>query len=251
MPAPDGPEERTVELGAMPGGDEVGVEARERVRVDREEAGFPALAEDLEVADAAAVVDVADVEVAELGASQPVVKEHREDRAIAKAGERRLRRRVEERPRLAVADRRRAALVGALLRPRDAVDGIDGNGVAFAEVGEERRKRGELPPDGRGRKLAGLERAAPGDDVGARDLAKPGWIRKPEEPGEVADGVAVDAAGAGVRDVREPLRFGRDVREAAEGRILERDRGDGAAFDGFAHVRQDSTITCENPFFRK
>ena len=71
------PEERSVELGAVPGRNEVRAVASERMRMDGQEPGLAALAEDLEVADAAAVVNVADVEMAELGAAQAVVQERR------------------------------------------------------------------------------------------------------------------------------------------------------------------------------
>ena len=245
------PEERTVEFRAVPGRDEVRVETRERVRVDGQEAGLSALAEDLEVADAAAVVDVADVEMAELGAAQPVVQEHREDGAIAQALEGCLRGGLEQRAGLPVTERRRAAFVGAFLRPGDAVDRIDGNGVALAKVRKERRQRRELAPDGRGGELAGLERVAPGDDVRPGDVAKPRAIGEADEGGEVADRVAVDATCAGVCDVREPLGLGRDIREAKESRIPDRGGGNTPRFDPIAHAADRTTLTCENPFFRK
>ena len=71
-----------------------------------------------------------------------------------------------------VAKRGRLAFVTVVLWALDTRDGIQRNGVALAEIVEQRRQRGELAPDGRAGQVAGFEALAPRKDVRACDGAK-------------------------------------------------------------------------------
>ena len=129
--------------------------------------------------------------------------------------ERVRRRRLQQLARLGVAERRRAAFIAVRHRPLHAVDRIAGDGVALAEVIEQRGQGRELAPDAGGRQLAGLQVLAPGDDMGAGDGAQ---LRGPAQPGEGRELAHVDfvgPAGFGIGDVGEPFELGRNVGEVA------------------------------------
>lgn len=80
----------------MTGGVEISTQPCCRLRIDRERVAPAALAHHLQRVIAAVVVQVADVERGDLGASQP----DRQDRAVAQPGERVLARQVEQLARL-------------------------------------------------------------------------------------------------------------------------------------------------------
>ncbi len=63
-------------------------------------------------------------------------------------------------------------------RPPDAADRIAGDGIAFAQIIEQRR---ELAPDAGGGEVAGLEVLAPGDDLSAGDDTQLDGPRRPAE----------------------------------------------------------------------
>ena len=65
-------------------------------------------------------------------------------------------------------------------------------------------------------KLAGLKMLAPGDDVSARHDAELGGMPQTGEGRKLSDINFVNAACFGVRDVREPLKLGRNLGELTE-----------------------------------
>lgn len=106
--------------------------------VERHIADFPALALDGEVGGAFPVLDVSDSELGELLAAKAVIEKCGENRPIPCPLQALLIRRLEELSGLAVAERRSFAFVGAFGRPFDAVHGIVGHGIPFAEIAEQR-----------------------------------------------------------------------------------------------------------------
>lgn len=122
----------------------------------------------------------------------------------------------EESFRLSIAQSRGFALVGALRGPFDAVGGVSLDGVVLAEKLKERGERGELPADGRGRQLTGLELLAPGQDVSPGHIPKFPGLDDAGEAHEFLHVVHVGAPRVPVVDVGEPLKLSRDFREALE-----------------------------------
>ena len=120
----------------------------------------------------AGVLEIADLELAQLVAPQRVEQQRRQDRAVALGLERIGRRRRQQFARLVVADRRRLAFGGFRLRPLDPFDRIVGNGVPAAQIFEQRGQRREPVPDGAAAEPALHQLVAPRDDVRARDGAK-------------------------------------------------------------------------------
>ena len=165
-----------------------------------------------------------------------MVEEDGEDGAIAFAFEGGGIGGGEERAGLVVGDGRRFALIRAFRRPLYAVSGIDGGGVAGAEVIEEGTDGGEFAPDGGRAELLPFEILAPGDDVGAGHRAQFDMILDAEELNELADVLAVGEAGVAVGEVGEPLGFGGHLGELAELRLVD-ERGGGAEDldSGFGH----------------
>ena len=100
--------------------------------------------------------------------------------------------------------------------PLDAVDRIAGDGVAFAEVIEQRGQRRELAPDGGRRQLAALHVLAPGDDVRPGDGAQLRVVPQAGKGDEFPHVVLVGPAGFRVGDVGEPFFLGRNLGELLE-----------------------------------
>ena len=126
-------------------------------------------------------------------------------------------RRIEQRPGLGIAQRRRLALAGGLdRRALHTADRVVGDGVALAQVIEERGQRRELAPDAGGREAAFLERMPPGDDMGPGDGAHVAGPGNPEEGAELVHVTAVGPPGALGADVGEPLGLRRHRREIPE-----------------------------------
>ena len=115
---------------------------------------------------------VLDPQPAQLLAADAVIEQGGQDGAIAHALERVRRRRLQQLARLSVAERRRAAFIAIRHWPLHAVHGIAGDGVALAEIIEQRGQRRELAPDAGRRQSAGLQVLAPGDDVSSGDRAQ-------------------------------------------------------------------------------
>ena len=94
---------------------------------------------DLQVRHAAPLVpEVFDLQLAQLSAVQRVIKQGGQDRPVALALDRDAFRRIEQLPRLVVAQRRRLAFVAFHRRPLHALDRVVRHGVAFAQVLEQR-----------------------------------------------------------------------------------------------------------------
>ena len=182
--------------------------------MQRQVARLAALAGHLEMRHTfACVPKVPDLELAELHAPQRVEQQRGENGAIALALNRVVRRRVQQLARLMIAERRRLAFGGFHLRPLDAFDRVMGDGVLVAEIFEQRCERRQPMPDGAAAKPTLGQLVAPRDDVRAGDSAE---FLRPADAGEaheVADGVFVGAAGAGVAEIGEPLDLGRHVRQ--------------------------------------
>jgi hypothetical protein len=87
-------------------------------------------------------------EAAQFFAAQPVVEEGGQDGAIAFAFQRVRRGRFQQRPDLAVAQRRRLAPIVIGLGALDPADRVVADGIGLAEVVEERGDRGEFSADG-------------------------------------------------------------------------------------------------------
>ena len=107
--------------------------------------------------------------------------------------------------------------------PLDALDGVMGDGVFFAEIFEQRRQRREAMPNRGARRVpvfggaadfAALEVFAPFDDVRAGD--DPEFLGPGDagEAHEIPDSVPVGALRAGIFEIAKPLDLRRDVREA-------------------------------------
>jgi hypothetical protein len=115
---------------------------------------------------------------------------------------------------LLVRNRRRFSLIRPLGRSFDTMHRIDDDGVLFAEVIEEVRKRGKLSTNRRGSHGFVFQRLAPGDDVRSSDDAEVGEVLDANELHELPNIVPVGSAGVGIGDVGEPLSLGGNVGEA-------------------------------------
>jgi hypothetical protein len=83
------------------------------------------------------VSKILDLELAQFLAPQRVIKQRRQDRAIALLLDRFLARCGEQLARLMIADRRRLAFAAFGLRALDAFDGVVSDGIPFAELFEQ------------------------------------------------------------------------------------------------------------------
>ena len=202
-------------LGVIPvsGGIEVVLDEAKGPRVDGRVAELPALSMHGECHDAPALDKVLHLEGAEFRSAQAVVEKDGEDGSVAFPLEGRRVRSVEELAGLVVGNRRGLAFVGPFGGPLHAVDRVDGDGVLLAEVIEEVGERGELPANRRRGEGLLFEGFPPGDDVGSIHHPELGELLDADELHELADVVPVGASRVGVRDVREPLRLGRNVGE--------------------------------------
>ena len=211
------PEQRTVFIGAVPGGIEVIVDQRVRAGMQRQIPRLAAFAGNSEMRHAfARVLNILHLQLAQFLAPQRVEQQRRQDGAVALALDGVGLRRIQQFARLMIADRWRLAFAAFRLRPLDAFDRIVGDGVFLAEIFEQRGERREPMPDRAAAKPAPHEIVAPGDDVRARHGAK---FLRPLDAGEaheVLHRVLVSAAGVAVRDVGEPFDLGRHVGELVE-----------------------------------
>jgi hypothetical protein len=119
--------------------------------MERQVARLLALAGDLDIRDATPrLVEVPDLQLAQLLAPQRVIQQRRQDGAVALvldafflAGLDLLAGRDEQVARLVVAERRRLASAALGLEPLDAFDRVMGDGVVVAEILEQRRQGGQ------------------------------------------------------------------------------------------------------------
>ena len=181
----DGPEEGTGHVGAVAREREIFLDQPLRRGMHGNKPDFVALALDPKMHHALTALNVPHAQPAQLLTAQAVIEQGSQDGAIAFALERVVWRRFEQLARLRIAERRRAAFVSVRERPFHAIDGIAGDGVALAEVIEQRRQRRQLAPDGGGRQRLRqkprLQILAPGDDVRPRHGAQ---LRRPAQPRE-------------------------------------------------------------------
>ena len=122
--AADWTEQRRFELVAVAGALEIGADALGGLRVDGERITPAALAGDAQRIEAPVLVKIADIQGGDLGATESDLQADRENGAVAQAGERVVRRRVENFPGLRFRERRRAALVAVDGRPLNVDDGF-------------------------------------------------------------------------------------------------------------------------------
>ena len=119
----------------------------------------------------ARVLRVLHLELAQLLAPQRVEQQRREDGAVALALDGVGLRRGQQLARLVIAERRRLAFAAFRLRPLHAFDRVVGDGVALAEIFEQRGQRREPVADraaAAGRAGSAHQVVAPGDDMRAR-----------------------------------------------------------------------------------
>jgi hypothetical protein len=116
------------------GGFEVIVDALQGQRVGRHVPDFAAFPENAQVGHALAALQVADAQPAQFFAPQPVMQERRQDRPVALALERVVRRGVQQRPGLAVAQGGRLALVAFGFGALDAAHRVVADRVDLAKV---------------------------------------------------------------------------------------------------------------------
>jgi hypothetical protein len=88
------------------------------------------------------------------------------------------------------------------------------HGIDLAEVIKQGGDGGQLAADGTGGQAPPLEVFAPGNEVGAGDLAHLLGPFNTGKRGEVPDVEAVSAPGARVIEVGKPLQLGRHVAQA-------------------------------------
>jgi hypothetical protein len=145
-----------------------------------------------------------------------VVEEGGQNGAVALAFERVFRRGLQQRPGLAIAQRRRLALVVVGLGAFDAADGVVADRINLAEMVEERGDRGQLAPDGAGGQAAPFEVFSPSNQVGAGHGAHFFGALDAGEGREFFHIDPVSAPGAGVIQVRKPFHLGRHVPQPLE-----------------------------------
>ena len=218
---PDRPEQRAGLVDAVAGRLEVVVDQRVDPRMQRHITRLAALAGDFQVRHALArMPGVADPKLAQLLTPQGVKQQRRQDGAVALALHRVRLGGRQQLAGLVVAECRRLAFAALGPRPLHAFHRIVGDGVAVAQVLEQRGERGQPMPDRAAAEAALHQRVAPGDDMGACHRAELLRLGDADEAHEVADGVLVGAPGARVAEVGEPLHLGRHV-----GQPVELDRG--------------------------
>lgn len=170
-------------------------------RVQRHVAGLAALARDLQVRHAAALMlEVLDGQLAQLLAAQCVIQQGGQDGPVSLALERDTVGRIEQRSRLVIAQRRCLALVALDRRAFHPLNGFVRHRVVVAQVVEQRRQRRQAVAHGhaaQGRLTLG-QVVAPGDHMGSRDDAELGRRRDAGETHEVLQGVFVGPAGGRV-----------------------------------------------------
>src|SRR6202035_5017894 len=123
---------------------------------------------------------------------------------------------LQKAPHLRITKSRRAALIIIGGRPLDAVHWIAEDGIALAEVIEQRRKRRELAADARWSETPSLHFLAPGDHMRPRDGAQRAVIFQIGEGDELRDIDLVGASRFGVGDVGEPFQFRRNIGKLPE-----------------------------------
>ena len=94
--AAQGTEQRRVELVAVAGDLKIGADALRGLRVDRQRLAPAALADHAQRIEAPVLVKVADIECGDLRAAESDLQADGENGAVAQAGERVVRRRVEQ-----------------------------------------------------------------------------------------------------------------------------------------------------------
>jgi len=168
------------------------------------------------------VLEVLDLQLAQLLAPQRVIEQGREDGAITLfldgffAGRGVLAGRHEQVAGLVVAERRRLAFAALGPGPLHPLDRIVGDGIFLTEIFKQRRQRRVAMPDGGATELAPRQVVAPGNDM------RPGYgaeflrAGNASELHEVVDRVFIRPAGAPVAEIGEPLDLGRHVREAVK-----------------------------------
>ena len=122
--------------------------------------------------DAPAVLQVTDLERAQLSPAQPVVEQHRQDGAVPLAFQSLCRRRVEQCPRLSVTDGGRLTLVGFARGSLHPAQRVEGHRVLFAQVIKQAGQGRELPADRSRRVTAPLQFPALGECMGAGHQAE-------------------------------------------------------------------------------
>ena len=151
------PEERTLNVVAMAGGFQVIVDPLQGQRMSGHVADFTAFTENPQMDDALAGLEVAHAQAAQFLTTQPVVKKGGQDGPVALAFKRIGRRRLKQRPGLAVAQRRRFAFVRFGFWALDPADRVVADRIDFAQVIKERGNRGELAANGAGSQAAALQ----------------------------------------------------------------------------------------------
>jgi hypothetical protein len=132
----------------VPGRFEIFVNQRIGAGMQRQVARFVALAGDLEMRHAApCVLEILDLQLAELVAPKRVIQQRRQDRTVALVLDPVFGRRCQEIAGLVIADCRRLAFATFTARPLDAFDWIMGNSVLVAKILEQRRQRRQPVPD--------------------------------------------------------------------------------------------------------
>ena len=165
-------------------------------------------------------------ELAQFLAPERVKQQRRENGAITLALERVGLGRGEQLARLMIAKRGRFTVTAFRLRPLHTLDHVMRNGVAFAEIVEQRGQRRETVTDGRitprltASGQARPQIVAPGDDMRARHRPKLFRSADAGELHEVLHRVLIGAAGVPVGEVGKPFDRGRHV-----GELLERGGG--------------------------
>ena len=131
----DGSEEGAFGVGGVAGFVQVVVQQFLGAGVQRDVAGLVAFAVHAQVRDAAAGVDVLDLQATEFFAAQAVIEQGGEQRPVAQAFEASCRcGRFIELPGLLVGDRRRLAFVAVDLGALDAFHGVGRHGVLVGQV---------------------------------------------------------------------------------------------------------------------
>ncbi|GAB3374028.1 hypothetical protein GCM10027514_09320 [Azotobacter armeniacus] len=151
-------------------------------RVQGQVAQLAALAVDAQMLEAAAVLEVVDGQAGGFLAAQAVIEQHGEDRPVAAALQG-----FEQGPGLMIAESRGLAFIRFELGPFDAMHWIAaGDGVALEQVVEQAGEGGKLAAEGGRGEAALLQVLAPGEDMGAGDVAKlhrvPSQLRTHQPP---------------------------------------------------------------------
>jgi len=183
--------------------------------MNRHEPDFLALALDAEMHDTLAALHVLHPDPAQLFAANAVIEQGGEDRPVAQAFQRIARRSIQQFPGLGVAEGRGAAFIIVRHRALDTIHRIASDGIALAEIVEQRRQGRELAPDTGGLQLPGFHVLAPGDDMRAGHGAQQRGFFQPGKEREFGNVDPVGAAGFLVGDIREPFELGRNLSEVA------------------------------------